>query len=200
MIDGFTIWLTGLPGSGKTTLAHALEDRLLERGLSVERLDGEEIRSEWLPKLGGSREEQAGFDRFLGHLCKLFNRNGVIAVCASRSPSSAIRKELRSEIDGFIEVHVSCPRELCVGRTTSKDSGSAPWPTPGQPDRQGGGYEEPAAPEVLLKTHEVLPEACCLEVLKTLEVLGFIPRVETADYSVEDEARITENLRDLGYL
>jgi len=200
MAQGFTVWISGLPGSGKTTLARNLEERLLERGLNAERLDGGEIRAAWLPALGYSAKEREGFIRLLGHVCHLLTRNGVIAICASVSPYQELRNELRAEIGRFVEVYLKCPLVLCEQRDTNglyekARSGAIKGVT-----GVSTPYEEPTNPEVLLETDKESPEACCEKVLRTLEILGFIAEVERQDYSAEDEAKISKRLKDLVYL
>ena len=85
MAQGFTLWLTGLPASGKTEIASRLEESLLERGLDAERIDEGEIREQFFPDLGFERAKSEGLVRFLGHVCSLLARNGAIAVAAAVS-------------------------------------------------------------------------------------------------------------------
>jgi|WetSurMetagenome_2_1015567.scaffolds.fasta_scaffold211915_2 adenylylsulfate kinase len=200
MPDGFTIWITGLPGAGKTTLAQCLEERLLERGLNVERLDADEIQSTWFPKLGFSGDDQAGLERFLGHLCKLFCRNGVISISAATSPFVDIRMELRSELGLFIEVYLKCPVPVSEQRDVSEVFLRARQRTSAGSLDPAVTYEEPFNPEVLLETDKATPGECCTQVIRTLEMLGYIPEVSTEEYAPEDEAKITQRLKDLGYL
>ncbi len=109
MAQSFTLWLTGLPSSGKAEIARNIEDALLERGLDAERIDEEEIREQWLPGLGREKEAGDGLQRFLGHVCHMLTRNGIIAVAASVSPHQEIRNEMRSQIGSFVEVYVKGP-------------------------------------------------------------------------------------------
>jgi len=200
MADGFTIWITGLPGAGKTTLARCLEERLLERGLNAETLDADEIQSTWLSKLGFSGEEQTGLDRFLGHLCKLFSRNGVISIGAATGLSLDVRKELRSELDLFIEVYLKCPAAVSEQRDVSGVYLRARQGAFADSIDLAASYEEPLNPEVLLESDKASPEECCTQVMRTLEMLGYIPELCTEEYAPEDEAKITQRLKDLGYL
>ena len=200
MADGFTIWITGLPGAGKTTLARCLEETLLERGLNAETLDADEIRSTWLSGWGFSREDQAGLERFLGHLCKLFNRNGVIAISATTSATLGVRKELRSELAPFLEVYLKCPAAVSGQRDVSGTSfQTQPEGSPDSIDVTAL-YEESDDPEVILETDKTSREECCTQVVRTLEILGYIPEVCAEEYAPEDEAKITQRLKDLGYL
>jgi adenylylsulfate kinase len=201
MADGFTIWITGLPGAGKTTLARCLEERLLERGLNAETLDADEIQSTWFSKRGFSKEEQTGLERLLGQFCKLLSRNGVIAISAATSPALKVRKELRSEVGPFVEVYLKCPTALSEQRDVSGVNLRARQGAVGDRiDLAAIYYEEPVNPEVLLETDKASPEECWTQVIRTLEMLGYIPELCTEEYAPEDEAKITQRLKDLGYL
>jgi len=152
MAQGFTVWLTGLPASGKSAIATQVEESLLERGLDVERLDEGEIRTAWLPTSGFDKGEGDGVTRLVGHVCHLLSRNGVIAVAAAVSPSQEIRNELRSLIGRFVEVFVNCPVEDCEKRD---DTGNYERARKGELKGFTGmdaPYEAPVNPEILLET------------------------------------------------
>jgi adenylylsulfate kinase len=200
MGQGFTIWITGLPGSGKTTLARNLEEGLLERGLNVERLDGGEIRANWLQGLGYTTGEREGFIRLLGHVCTLLTRNGVIAIGAAVSPYRELRNELRGGIGRFVEVYMKCPAAICEQRDTTGLYQKARSGELTDFTGVSAPYEEPTNPEIVLESDRESPEACCRKVLRTLEILGYIPEMQGRDYSEEDEAKITKRLKDLGYI
>jgi len=114
--QGFTIWLTRLPGSGKTTLAHLLEKNLRSAGHKVEVLDGDVIRTHLCKDLGFSKEDRDTNIRRIGWVCELLNRNGVVAVAAAISPYRDLRDEMRAKIPHFIEVYVECPLSVLVER------------------------------------------------------------------------------------
>src|SRR5215212_3126311 len=92
---GAVVWFTGLPASGKSTVARHVEGRLLDRGFGVELLDGPEVRQSLSRDLGFSREDREENVRRIGYVAKLLSRNGVIAVCATISPYRATRDEVR---------------------------------------------------------------------------------------------------------
>ncbi len=92
---GFTLWFTGLSGSGKTTLSRQVEEILLERGLKVEVLDGDVIRTNLSKGLGFSKEDRDTNIRRIGFVCNLLTRNDVVAIAAAISPYQAIRDENR---------------------------------------------------------------------------------------------------------
>ncbi|MDP9387139.1 MAG: adenylyl-sulfate kinase [Actinomycetota bacterium] len=115
--DGLTVWLTGLPSSGKTTLAHALAERLRADGRRVEILDGDAVRTNLTRDLGLSREDRAENVRRVGFVAHLLSRNGVVAVCALVSPYREDRDAVRELHAGrFFEVHVATPIDVCAER------------------------------------------------------------------------------------
>src|SRR5574341_2378642 len=103
---GFTIWFTGLSGAGKSTLARLIEAALRERGMKVEVLDGDVVRTHLSQGLGFSKEDRDTNIRRIGFVCHLLSRNGVIAIAAAISPYKNIRDENRALIKDFVEVYV----------------------------------------------------------------------------------------------
>jgi adenylyl-sulfate kinase len=197
---GFTVWFTGLPCSGKSTLAGLLKERLLERGFqSIELFDGDELRRHLSADLGFSKKDRDIHILRLGYVCHLLTRNGVPNLAAVISPYRAVRDAVRSQVGRFVEVYVKCPVETCAKRDVKgmyekAFRGEIPNFT-GVSDP----YEEPLAPEVVVETDQKGPEACVEQVLTRLEELGF---VEPADYvySEEEGRAIRARLEALGYL
>jgi adenylylsulfate kinase len=114
---GATIWLTGLPSSGKTTLAYALEKKFIEAGQRVEVLDGDVIREGLTADLGLSPEDRRTNVRRIGFVAELLSRNGVVAICPVIAPYRDARDDVRAKHEGrFIEIHVATPVELCSER------------------------------------------------------------------------------------
>ena len=114
---GLTVWLTGLPSAGKTTIAYALEKRLLTQGHRVEVLDGDVLRTHLTRGLGFSREDREENVRRIGFVAHLLARNGVVVVVSVISPYRAVRDELRELHAGrFFEVHVATPVDVCAER------------------------------------------------------------------------------------
>jgi len=117
---GATVWLTGLPSSGKSTIGAAVEERLIARGLSAYLLDGDNLRHGICGDLGFSREDREANVRRVGELARLFADAGAIAVVALVSPHDALRREVREqhERDGlsFLEIYVNTPVEVCASR------------------------------------------------------------------------------------
>jgi len=175
--QGRTIWLTGLPSAGKTTIARALAARLEAAGRRVEVLDGDEARKVLTAGLGFSRAERDENVRRIGYVADLLSRNGVDAVCAVISPFRDARDEVRtrhlestpSEPDRFVEVWVSTPVDVCAARDVK-----------GLYARQRAGelqgltgvddpYEAPDAAALELRTDELDLDACVDRILRVLD-------------------------------
>src|SRR5512136_754739 len=102
-MDGFTLWFTGLSGSGKSTVARLVEKELRRRGMKVEVLDGDVVRTNLSKGLGFSKEDRDINIRRIGFVCNLLTRNEVVAIAAAISPYKAIRNENRALIGRFVE-------------------------------------------------------------------------------------------------
>ena len=115
----FTVWLTGLPGAGKSTLARAARDELIGSGRRVEILDGDEVRANISQGLGFSKKDRDTHVRRIGLVARLLSRNGVVAIVAAISPYRDVRDEVRRDHEGtFVEVFVDCPLEELIRRDT----------------------------------------------------------------------------------
>jgi adenylylsulfate kinase len=116
---GATLWFTGLPSAGKTTLAHGVAKRLAEAGYErVEVLDGDVARQHLTRGLGFSREDRDENVRRIGWVAELLSRNGVIVLCSVISPYRSVREELRArQPDRFVEIYVATPVAVCASAT-----------------------------------------------------------------------------------
>ena len=200
MQKGFTLWFTGLSGSGKSTLANMIEETLLERGLNVEILDGDIVRQNLSKGLGFSQEDRDINIRRIGFVCNLLTRNGVAAIGAAISPYKAIRNENRELIGRFVEVYCECPLDALTERDPK---GLYKKALSGEIKNFTGvsdPYEPPENPEVVVNTGEESVEESHNKIIRTLELMGYIPSAESEDYSPEEEAKIKKRLKDLGYL
>ena len=198
---GFTLWFTGMSGSGKTTLARRVESILRARGLKVEVLDGDVVRTNLSKGLGFSKEDRDTNIRRIGFVCKLLTRNGVVAIGSAISPYRAIRDELRADIGHFVEVFVQCPLETLIERDVKGLYGKA---LVGEIENFTGisdPYEEPLNPEVICQTDQETPEESVGKIIAKLDELGYIPRGEEEEaYSAEEEEMVENRLRALGYM
>jgi adenylylsulfate kinase len=152
--EGVTVWFTGLPSAGKTTLARALEARVRDEERRVEVLDGDVVRTHLGKDLGFSREDRDENVRRIGFVANLLSRNGVVVLCAVISPYRSVRDEIRAWHDGrFLEVHVSTPADICEDRDVK---GLYARARAGEIVGMTGvddPYEEPLAPELVVPTH-----------------------------------------------
>lgn len=157
MHSGFTLWFTGLSGSGKSTISEIVVERLRSRGAKVELLDGDVVRTNLSKGLGFSKEDRDTNIRRIGFVCELLSRNGVIAVAAAISPYRAVRDEVRSRIANFVEVHVDCPLEVAIARDRK---GLYRRALAGELTHFTGvsdPYEAPLAPEIVIHTERESP-------------------------------------------
>jgi adenylylsulfate kinase len=114
---GAVIWFTGLSGSGKTTIAHVVEEKLLDAGVPVEILDGDVVRENLSKGLGFSKEDRDTNIRRIAFVAHLLQRNGAFVITAAISPYIAIRQEARDMVgDDFVEVFADAPLEVCESR------------------------------------------------------------------------------------
>ncbi len=173
---GFTVWLTGLSGAGKSTLSVPIAQELRRRGLQVEILDGDEVRTNLSKGLGFSKEDRDTNIKRIGYVCKLLTRNGVVAISAAISPYREIRDHNRREIGHFIEVYVQCSLEALTKRDVKglykkALAGEIPHFT-GVSDP----YEPPLQPEILIDSERLSVDESVRKILDYLEQHDWIPR------------------------
>ncbi|MDH3215935.1 MAG: adenylyl-sulfate kinase [Candidatus Krumholzibacteria bacterium] len=201
MMKGFTLWFTGLPCSGKSTLARKVEETLLERGVNVEVLDGDEVRENLSKGLGFSKEDRDTNIRRIGYVCKLLSRNGGVAVAAAISPYKAIRDEIREQHQRFVEVYVKAPIDVLKDRDVK---GMYKRALAGEIKHFTGvsdPYEEPDKPEIIVETDKETVDESTHKIIRTLELMTYIPGVDAeSEYSDEEEEKIKRRLKDLGYI
>jgi adenylylsulfate kinase len=116
MKQGLTIWLTGYSGSGKTTIANALQERLQENTIASEILDGDIIRQHLSKGLGFSKEDRCENIRRIGFVAELLSKNGICVIVSAISPYISARNEVRNRIQNFIEVYIKCSLKECERR------------------------------------------------------------------------------------
>jgi len=200
MKKGFTLWFTGMSGAGKSTLAELIEETLLERGLNVEVLDGDVVRTNLSKGLGFSQEDRDINIRRIGFVCNLLTRNGAVAIAAAISPYKAIRNENRELIGRFVEVYCEAPLDVLKERDPK---GLYKKALAGEIKNFTGiddPYEAPDNPEVVVNTATESIQESHDKIIRTLELMGYIPAEKGADYSDEEEEKIKKRLKDLGYL
>ncbi|HET7482943.1 MAG TPA: adenylyl-sulfate kinase [Actinomycetota bacterium] len=171
---GAVIWFTGLSGSGKTTIAHVVEEKLLDAGVPVEILDGDVVRENLSKGLGFSEEDRNTNIRRIAFVAHLLQRNGVFVITAAISPYRAIRDEARAMIKDFVEVYADAPLEVCEERDVkglyAKARAGEIKGFTGIDDP----YEVPENAEVVCKTGEHSVEESAQQVIDKLVELKFL--------------------------
>lgn len=173
-VQGFVIWLTGLPGSGKTTMARLLEDEFRSRELRVQTLDGDEVRKKMSPELGFSRSDREMHVRRVAYISHLLSNNGVITIVALISPFRSIREYARNLIGRFVEVWVNCSVETCRMRDPK---GLYKMAAEGAMSNLTGvqdPYEPPMNPELIIDTEHESPDVCRNKIMNSLKSLKYI--------------------------
>jgi adenylyl-sulfate kinase len=174
MHKGFTLWLTGMSGAGKSTISDAMMERFRQGGAKVELLDGDIVRTNLSQGLGFSREDRDTNVRRIGFVCELLSRNGVIAVVAAISPYRSTREEVKSRIANFVEVHVDCPVEVLAARDVK---GLYKKALAGEVANFTGisdPYEAPEHPHVVVRTDTETVEFSVGKVWSELERRGYV--------------------------
>ena len=201
--QGFTLWFTGMSGAGKTTLAIAVEEILRDRGLKVELLDGDVVRTNLSKGLGFSKEDRDTNIKRIGFVCKLLTRNGVVAIGSAISPYREVRDFLRQDIGRFVEVYCKCPMEVLIERDVK---GLYKKALAGEIENFTGvsdPYEEPLNAEVVVNTDTETYQESAGKILARLEELNYMPQAsgdQDQVYSEEEEQILEDRLKALGYL
>lgn len=175
MNKGFVVWLTGLSGAGKSTIARALQSELTRRGRHAELLDGDEVRTHLSQGLGFSREDRDTNIRRIGYVARVIARTGGIAITAAISPYREVRDEIRGQTPGFVEVFVRCPLKVLVERDVKGLYRKAIAGEIANFTGVSDPYEEPHRPEILCDTATESVDQSVAKIVKKLERLGFLP-------------------------
>lgn len=170
---GFTLWFTGMSGTGKSTLTDLLEAEFRERGYKVEVLDGDIVRTHLSRGLGFSKEDRDINVRRIGFVCDLLSRNGVIAISAAISPYEKIRQEVRRSVErngaAFVEIHTRASLDELVRRDVK---GLYKKALAGEIQNFTGvtdPYEEPQNPEITVDSGTEPAAESFQRILKYLE-------------------------------
>jgi sulfate adenylyltransferase len=173
---GVCVWLTGLSGAGKSTIAGILARHLESRGLTVTLLDGDIVRTHLSKGLGFSKDDRDTNIRRIGFVASEIVRHGGVVICAAVSPYESTRNEVKHQVgpDSFLLVYVATPIEECERRDTKGLYAKA---------RRGeikgltgidDPYEQPSSPDIAMQTIGRDAEACAVQIERLLEGEGFI--------------------------
>ncbi|KAB1192754.1 adenylyl-sulfate kinase [Haloferax sp. MBLA0076] len=203
----FTLWFMGRPASGKSTLASRIEDRLIERGLSIENLDGDDIRKNLHPDLGFSREDRRTNNRRTAYIAKLLNRSGIPVSVGMITPFRDSQEQARDIVEDegeFILIYVKCSVDAAEERDPK---GLYEKAREGKIEKFTGinhPFQEPLNPEIVVDTEEHSTDEAVEHIMTQLEEMGILDERLDDEYSFpithKEEQRVIERLNKLGYL
>lgn len=173
--QGFVLWMTGLSGAGKTTVALEMLRQLEGRNLRIERLDGDIVRESLTKDLGFSAEDRRTNIERITFVTKLLSRNGVGCVCSFISPYQSVRDYVRENTTNFLEVYINAPLDVVIGRDVKglykkAIAGEIPNFT-GISDP----FEAPENPDIEVRTDQQTVEESAAYLISELEKRGLIP-------------------------
>lgn len=175
MNEGFTLWLTGKPGTGKAVLAKLIHEEMIKRGHKVELLEDENFRAEHIPEIDNSTQGYNTRAKIFAAFCSILNRNDIDCVVSAVSPSAKIRQEFRNKLDNIVEIEVNANVKAAIDYTNSKE------------------------PDLILKMDDKDPGSAVKEIFGLLEELTFI-QPSVAEYSDDEKEEIDARLKSLGYM
>lgn len=170
------VWLTGLSGAGKSTIAHAVEERLHGLGCRTFVFDGDNVRHGLCSDLGFSIEDRSENIRRIAEMARLFLDAGVIALCAFISPMRADRQKVRAIVgaDNFLEIHCDCSVEICEQRDVKGLYKKARAGLIKNYTGISSPYEEPEHPDLRLETGKEVLAECVGKVVAVLKARGVL--------------------------
>lgn len=166
---GNVLWFTGLSGSGKTTSAQHIYERLVETGRPVELLDGDVIRTAICKGLGFSREDRLENIRRIAYVADLLARHGIIVLVSAITPYREMREYLRSHVTGYVEIYVSCSLEVCEARDVKGLYAKARRQEIAMFTGISDSYEEPERADIVIDTQRDSVESNVIKVIEWLD-------------------------------
>lgn len=166
---GFTLWFTGLPCAGKTTLSAEVGLELKRRGCRVEVLDADALRATVCRGLGFDRKDRDENVARIGWICSMLSRHGVVSIAAVVSPYADAREQLRRTIPGFVEIYVKTPLSVCIERDVKGMYAKAMAGKLSHFTGIDDPYEEPLHPEIVVETEKSTVSECVESIIEWLE-------------------------------
>ena len=171
---GYTLWLEGLPGSGKSTLGGLLASVLKGAGKPVESLDGDEVRKGLSPDLGFTRKDREVHAHRVGYVSHLLSQQGVRVIVSLITPYESSRNDVRAQLgDRMIEVWVRCPLEVCEARDPKGLYRKAREGIVKSMTGIDDPFEEPRSPDVIVDTNKLSKDECVGLILSEAKKRGF---------------------------
>ncbi|MBE0605152.1 MAG: adenylyl-sulfate kinase [Deltaproteobacteria bacterium] len=172
----FAVWLTGLPASGKSTVARALKAELAGRGIRAAVLESDAVRREIAPNAGYGEVEREAFYAILAYLARVLVLHGVPVIVDATANLRAYRDRARNAIPRFLEVHVRCPLAVCQARDPKGIYRRGVDGTAQNVPGLSAPYEPPRMPEVVVDGEREDPAAAARRIVSALEEKGSLPR------------------------
>jgi adenylylsulfate kinase len=203
----FTLWFMGRPAAGKSTIASRVEDRLVERGYGIENLDGDDIRKHLHPDLGFSREDRRTNNRRTAYIAKLLNRNDIPVIVGMITPFRDAQEQARDIVEDageFVLIYVKCSVDAAAERDPKDLYEKA---RAGKIEKFTGinhPFQEPHNPDIVVDTETQSIDDGVEHVMAQLTERGLLDERLDSEYTFpitrEEEADVTDRLKDLGYL
>ncbi|TFF93229.1 MAG: adenylyl-sulfate kinase [Promethearchaeota archaeon] len=172
---GFTLWFTGLPCSGKTTIADMVAEDLRAQNMKVERLDGDIVRKGLTRDLGFTKQDRAMNIERVTFVAKLLTRNGVAVLATFVSPYNEIRHKSRAEIGDYVLVYVKCSTAVCEERDVKGMYAKARAGEIKDFTGVDDPFEEPDDADIIIETDKQTTEESKKIILDALEKMGYLP-------------------------
>ena len=199
--QGFTVWLTGLSGAGKSTIANAFREHLSASGLlNLAILDADELRASLCKDLGFTREDREANIRRIGFLGKILTHHGVPNTVAIISPYRKIRREIREMINAFLEVYVNCPLEVCEQRDVKGLYAKARMGEIKMFTGIDDPYEPPENPEVTVYTERETVQESIQKIISALLAHNYLKKIHSEQEFWQQTQEITRKLVEMGYI
>lgn len=196
---GFTLWLSGKPASGKTTLANLCAKELTKRKLLTEVFDSNDLRKNLWPELGYSAGDYSNEAKRIAYFCRLFNRNGINCIAAASIPDNSVRKEIKKQIENIVEASLTASEKTLRARDSQNFYIRAEKGELTGFSGIDGIFSASEEIDIAIFTDAESEKDSLNHIITTLEEINFIEPASD-DYSEAEKKQIDERLRALGYL